>query len=93
VTTKPLEKSELKQKLYDPYKVLLHNDEHHDMDYVVESLRKAVPQLSEGQAIDITQETHKTGTGLVIVCPQEHAEMYCDNIKSFGLRSTIEAGG
>lgn len=93
MTTKPLEKSDIKQKLYDPYKVLLHNDEHHDMEYVVTSLIKAVPRLSQAEAVGITEETHRTGTGLVIVCPQEHAEMYCDNIKSFGLRSTIEAGG
>lgn len=93
MTTKPLEKSDIKQKLYDPYKVLLHNDEHHDMEYVVTSLVKAVPQLSQAQAVDIMEETHQTGTGLVIVCPLEHAEMYCDSIKSFGLRATIEAGG
>lgn len=94
MTTKPLEKTDaqLKQKLYDPYKVLLHNDEHHDMGYVVEAILKSVPQLSQAQAVEIMEEAHRTGTALVIVCPLEHAEMYCDRLKSFGLRATIEKG-
>lgn len=93
MTTKPLEKTDRQQQLFDPYKVLLHNDEHHEMSYVMDALVKAVPQLSRSQAEEIMMEAHQTGTALVIVCPLEHAEMYCDQIKSFGLRATIEAGG
>lgn len=92
MTTKPLEKSEVKQKLFDPYKVLLHNDDHHEMNYVIEAIVKAVPQLSRDAAEAIMHEAHQKGTALVITCPLEHAEMYCDRIKSFGLRATIEAG-
>ena len=90
MTTKPLERSEQKVRLFDPYKVLLHNDEHHDMDYVVTSLIKAVPQLSREQALDIMKEAHQTGVALVLMAPLEHAEMYCDRIKSFGLVASIE---
>lgn len=95
MTTKPLEKPETQrvQKLYDPYKVLLHNDEHHEMGYVVESILKSVPQLSQAQAVEIMEEAHRAGTALVIVCPLEHAEMYVDRLKSFGLRATIEKDG
>lgn len=90
MTTKPLEKTEQKVRLFDPYKVLLHNDDHHDMDYVVTSLIKAVPQLSQQQAFDIMEEAHHSGVALVLMAPLEHAEMYCDRIKSFGLVSSIE---
>ncbi len=76
-------------ELLPPWKVLLHNDEVHDMLYVVESLLKAVP-LTVEEAIRIMLEAHETGTGLVIVCPQETAEYYQDRILTFGLHCTIE---
>ena len=90
MTTKPLEKSEAKQRLFDPYKVLLHNDDQNDMAYVTTSLIKAVPQLSTEQAGEIMAEAHQTGVAIVLAAPLEHAEMYCDRIKSFGLVSSIE---
>ena len=90
MTTKPLEKPEQKQKLYDPYKVLLHNDDANGMSYVVQSLLKALPQLSKQQAHDIMMEAHRQGVALVITCPLEHAEMYCDRLKSLGLVASIE---
>jgi len=76
-------------ELLPPWKVLLHNDDIHDMLYVVEALLKAVP-LTVEEAIQIMLEAHETGVGLVIVCPQETAEYYQDRILTFGLRCTIE---
>jgi len=35
-------------------------------------------------------EAHNTGVGLVIVCPQEPAEFYCEGLQRRGLTSTIE---
>ena len=45
------------------YAVLLHNDEVHSMDFVVESLLKSVPGLTQPEAIAIMLETHQTGRG------------------------------
>jgi ATP-dependent Clp protease adaptor protein ClpS len=90
VTTKPLEKLEQKQKLFDPYKVLLHNDDHNDMMYVVTAILKSVPQLSQEQAFSIMEEAHQQGVAVVIVCPLEHAEMYRDRLQSCGLTASIE---
>lgn len=90
MTTKPLEQPTTKQRLFDPYKVLLHNDDHHDMAYVVESILKAVPQTSRGAALAIMEEAHHTGVAIVIAAPLEHAEMYRDRLQSFGLISSIE---
>lgn len=92
MTTKPLEKTEQKQKLYDPYKVLLHNDDAHSMDQVVEALLKSVSQLSKQEAVEIMMEAHQSGVALVLTCPLEHAEMYRDRLRSFGLAATIERG-
>ena len=49
--------AELKNKS-PKYKVLLHNDPVNTMDYVVETLRQVVPQLSEQDALNIMLETH-----------------------------------
>ena len=78
------------RKVSPKYKVLLHNDPVNTMDYVVETLRQVVPQLSEQDALNIMLETHNNGIGLVIVCDLEPAEFYCESLKSKGLTSTIE---
>ena len=78
------------RKVSPKYKVLLHNDPVNAMDYVVESLRQVVPQLSEQDALNIMLETHNNGIGLVIVCDLEPAEFYSESLKAKGLTSTIE---
>jgi ATP-dependent Clp protease adaptor protein ClpS len=72
------------------YRVLLHNDDHNSMEYVVEALVKTVTSLTVPQAVSIMMEAHTNGTGLVIVCAQEHAEFYSDTLKGHGLTSSIE---
>ena len=78
------------RKVSPKYKVLLHNDPVNTMDYVVETLRQVVPQLSEQDALNIMLETHNSGVGLVIVCDLEPAEFYSESLKSKGLTSSIE---
>jgi ATP-dependent Clp protease adaptor protein ClpS len=77
-------------KLCPPYKVILHNDDHNDMQYVIVSLLKSVPSLTEEEAFEIMLTAHNEGTAVVIVCPQETAEYYQDRILSFGITATIE---
>ena len=78
------------RKVSPKYKVLLHNDPVNTMDYVVDTLRQVVPQLSEQDALSIMLETHNSGVGLVIVCDLEPAEFYSESLKAKGLTSTIE---
>ena len=73
------------------YKVLLHNDPVNSMEYVVQTLREIVPQLSEQDAMAIMLEAHNSGIGLVIVCDLEPAEFYSESLKAKGLTSTIES--
>ena len=75
-----------------PWLVMLHNDDHHAMDYVVESLCKAVDTLSSQDAINIMIEAHTKGVGIVGSWRLELAEFYRDRIKTFGLAVTIEKG-
>jgi ATP-dependent Clp protease adaptor protein ClpS len=84
-TTKPNQ-----ERKKDPgYRVLLHNDPFNTMEYVVETLMQTVG-MNEAQAVTVMMEAHTTGIGLVTVCALEHAEFYCESLKSKGLTSTIE---
>jgi ATP-dependent Clp protease adaptor protein ClpS len=72
------------------YRVLLHNDDHSPMEYVVMALIQTVPALSQPQAVSIMMEAHANGMALVIACAFEPAEFYCETLQSHGLSSTIE---
>jgi ATP-dependent Clp protease adaptor protein ClpS len=72
------------------YKVLLHNDDFNSMEHVVQALVKSVPSLTIPQSVSIMMEAHTNGIALVITCVQEHAELYCETLKSHSLTSTIE---
>ncbi len=51
---------------------------------------ETVSGLTMPQAVSIMMEAHVNGIALVITCAQEHAEFYCEGLKSRGLTSTIE---
>lgn len=90
MSVQTLEKPKTTRKLAPRYRVLLHNDDFNSMEYVVEVLLKTVSSLTEPQAVSIMMEAHNNGIALVIVCALEHAEFYCENLKNYGLTSTIE---
>lgn len=90
MSVETLEKRSTIRKLAPRYRVLLHNDSYNSMEYVVQVLLKTVPSLTQPQAVDIMMEAHTNGVALVITCAQEHAEFYCETLKSHGLDSTIE---
>ena len=71
------------------YAVILHNDDYHSMDYVVEALVKSVPDLTVESAISIMFEAHNTGSAVVIVCVLEQAELYKERIQGYGLGVSI----
>lgn len=90
--TKPnveLDEETLKRVL-PPYRVVLHNDDVNDMNYVVKALLRSVPALTRERAAEIMLETHNHGQATVIVCPKETAEMYRERLESCGLTATIE---
>ena len=74
----------------DPFKVVLHNDDHNSMDHVVRALTQSVPGIGLRKAFRIMLEAHKSGKAVVIVCPLEPAELYRDRLQTFGLTATIE---
>lgn len=84
------EREQQKQEILPPYKVILHNDDHNDMLYVVQCLMKTVPRLGAARATRIMLEAHNRGKAVVTTCPLELAELYRDRLESFGLTATIE---
>lgn len=72
-----------------PWKVLLHNDDHNDMDYVVTTIT-SLTTLNEQDAEIRTIEAHKTGVALLLTTHKERAELYRDQFGSKGLTVTIE---
>ena len=88
--TRPEIGTQQKPAILPPWSVILHNDDHNEMLYVVRALLKSVPGLSRAQALAIMLEAHNTGKAVVITCPLEHAELYRDRLQSCGLTATIE---
>ena len=86
--TEPIQRT--LEEILPPYTVILHNDDHNSMDYVVDALVKSVTSLSMEEAVSIMLEAHNAGRAIVIACPLEQAEYYRDRIRSFSLGVTIE---
>jgi ATP-dependent Clp protease adaptor protein ClpS len=61
------------QEILPPYSVILHNDHHHTMDYVVAALLKSIPSLTAEEAVNIMLEAHNSGQAVVITCPLEQS--------------------
>jgi ATP-dependent Clp protease adaptor protein ClpS len=80
----------LRAKLFPPYKVILFDDDHNEMNYVVAALLHAVNDLSQQEAERIMLTAHLTGSAIVVVCPKEIAEYYQARLLSYGLTATIE---
>ncbi len=77
-------------EILPPWLVILHNDDHNEMMYVVGCLQKTVPHLSRDRAFEIMLEAHNHGRAVVTSCPLELAELYRDRLEGFGLTATIE---
>ncbi len=72
------------------YRVLLHNDDHNDMEYVIIALLRTVSSLTPEDAVQIMLQAHLNGTAQVIVCLKEPAEHYRERLEHYGLTSSIE---
>lgn len=80
----------LRAQLLPPYRVILFNDDHNGMDFVVAVLLRLVNQLTAPRAIEIMLTAHLAGQAVVVVCPRESAEYYQERLSGYGLIATIE---
>lgn len=88
--TQPEKVTRGRTRLLPPYKVILFNDDQHDMGYVVAVLLNLISHLNQQQATQIMLTAHLTGSAVVVICPKEHAEYYRERLAGHGLSATIE---
>ena len=69
--------------------VVLHDDEHVEMTYVVRSIVELTP-LSAPLARDVMLSAHEHGSAGLLVTHLERAELYQEQFTSKGLTVTIE---
>ncbi len=74
-----------------PWKVLLHNDDVNDREYVVDTILMLAP-LSRTAAQQRMLEADKSGVALLLTTHKERAELYKDQFTSKNLTVTIEPG-
>lgn len=72
-----------------PFKVLLHNDDVNDFEYVIRAVVQ-VAGLATQAAIRVTFEADKAGVSLVTVTHKERAELLVEQFQSKGITSTME---
>ena len=71
-----------------PYKVILHNDDSHNMDEVAIQIIKAIHCTPE-QALNIMMEAHSSGTAVVITCSKERCELVAEILEEIKLTVDI----
>lgn len=89
VATAPQEKRDTKRKRQPKYNVLLWDDDQHSYEYVIEMMKKVFGH-STGKGLRIAFEVDKQGVAICLTTTLEHAELKCQQIRSFG-RDTLIA--
>jgi ATP-dependent Clp protease adaptor protein ClpS len=82
VKTRPAPREKTHTRRVPPYHVILQNDDHHSMEFVVEVLQKALGFTRE-HAYQCMLEAHTTGRAVVWTGPREVAELKVDQISTF----------
>ena len=80
--TKPLPREDVQTRRVPPYHVILENDDHHSMEFVVEVLMKALGCAVE-RAFQYMMEAHTSGRAVVWTAPREVAELKAEQIRTF----------
>src|SRR3954451_2367966 len=81
-TTKTEPRDETRTRRIPPYNVILENDDHHSMEFVVEVLQKSLG-FSVERAVEHMMQAHSTGRSVVYTGPKEVAELKMDQILTF----------
>ncbi len=88
VATRPQEKRDTKRKRQPKYNVLLWDDDQHSYEYVIDMMQKVFGH-STGKGLRIAFEVDKQGVAVCLTTTMEHAELKCQQIRSFGRDALI----
>lgn len=72
-----------------PWKVLLHNDDVNNADFVQAKVQE-ITTLNEQDAGLCVLEAHKKDVSLLLMTHQERAELYVDQFETFKITVTAE---
>jgi ATP-dependent Clp protease adaptor protein ClpS len=81
-TTKTSPREETRPRLLPPYHVILFNDDHHSMEFVVGVLCKVLG-CPEEEAIQLMLEAHHSGRAVIWTGPKEVAELKAEQVQTF----------
>lgn len=81
----PERSSQVAQKPYPNYKVIVLNDDFNTFQHVHDCLVKYIPGMSSDRAWELTNQIHNEGQAIVWVGPQEAAELYHQQLSRAGL--------
>lgn len=89
VIDKTEQKEDQEEKIEEQWRVVLHNDEVHTFNYVIQSLCKVIGTLDRKRAFDICVVTHGTGKATITKTWKEQAMKYCLGLQRQGLTASI----
>src|SRR5262249_53084025 len=81
-TTEPIEREEIKTRRLPPYNVILENDDHHTMEFVLDVLQKALG-YDQPKSYQLMMLAHETGRSIVWTGSKEVAELKAEQMTSF----------
>jgi ATP-dependent Clp protease adaptor protein ClpS len=84
-TVTPERSSQVVQKPYPNYKVIVLDDDFNTFQHVAECLMKYIPAMTSDRAWDLTNQVHFEGQAIVWTGPQEPAELYHQQLRRAGL--------
>ncbi|AFZ03119.1 ATP-dependent Clp protease adapter ClpS [Calothrix sp. PCC 6303] len=84
-TVTPERSSQVVQKPYPNYKVIVLDDDFNTFQHVAECLIKYIPAMTSDRAWDLTNQVHFEGQAIVWTGPQEPAELYHQQLRRAGL--------
>lgn len=84
-TSAPEKSSQVNQKPYPNYKVIVLNDDFNTFQHVAETLMKYIPSMTSDRAWNLTNQIHFEGQAIVWIGPQEQAELYHEQLMRAGL--------
>jgi ATP-dependent Clp protease adaptor protein ClpS len=82
ITTEPMEDVEIKTRRIPPFNVILENDDHHSMEFVISVLLKALV-YNEQRCFQLMMQAHTAGQAVVWTGSKEVAELKLEQMLSF----------
>ena len=77
--------SQVTQKPYPNYRVIVLNDDFNTFEHVASCLMKYIPGMTSDRAWELTNQVHYEGQATVWVGPLEQAELYHQQLRRAGL--------